>query len=231
VQQLDSGVQPAASGIGSNPPDPYAYPGVAGTPAPPAFGAPPDPLQDYEAWSRQIMAHAAPSAARATDAGPAVGAAPSGAPAKPAPAVLPGNAAAPAAKRGAGAPVAGADPDSIMKLMRGDDASPDWRLRAVDADGDGRADAWLAYDGDVLRRQAMDRNGDGRPDRLDVYAGGKVVERFYDDDGDGRFERRETVEEGRVTARMQDRNGDGAYETLTLPVRPDAPPAPAAMFP
>ncbi|MDP3940392.1 MAG: hypothetical protein Q8R92_19935 [Deltaproteobacteria bacterium] len=213
VDQLDSGVQPAAGGIGSEALDATAYPAAAG--APRALQALPDPLEDYEAWAEQVMNHAEPTAegAKVATAGKAGV-----------------EAAAPPAETPPAAENAAADAD-LLALLSEEEAGDGWRLRALDADDDGRADAWFGYDGEVLRRHAMDRNSDGRPDRLDVYEGDQVAERRFDEDGDGRFERRETIEEGRVTSRLIDQNGDGRFETLTLPVQEGAPAAAAVKAP
>jgi hypothetical protein len=209
VQALDGGLPPPAAGISTAAPPapgsgaglpPAAGVGIRGPGEGPVAATAADPVADYEAWSNQILTHAQPVVTRNRSPETTTAAPPS-----------PG-AGEPSAE---GAEGADALPDPVSPGER--------RIRALDADDNGRPDAWFEYEGDVLRTHAMDRNGDGRRDREDIYEEGTVTARRLDEDWDGRFERRDTIRDGEVTARMIDRDGDGRYEALSLVGSPGAP--------
>lgn len=116
-------------------------------------------------------------------------------------------------------------------------------LREDDADGDGRPDRWLGYEGDVpreiweaaeggglpvlhmvytrdggfLERIEIDRDRNGRPERELRYADGRLALEAWDRDGDGRFDRFQHFDAaGSLTLREEDLDADGVADVRTL---------------
>src|SRR5262249_1454251 len=91
-------------------------------------------------------------------------------------------------------------------------------LREDAADGDGRPDRWIAYDGDA-RSEVFESPAGDRPAVRIVFAdGGAQVARVeVDDDGDGRPNRILRYRGGALSAETRDSAGDGRRATFDQP--------------
>jgi hypothetical protein len=84
----------------------------------------------------------------------------------------------------------------------------------ADQDGDGAADTFYYYNGQVQSRTEQDRNADGRIDSRwfhDIH--GVADRQEYDDDFDGRFEWRATLD-GFMAEHVLDVDGNGNPERV-----------------
>lgn len=85
--------------------------------------------------------------------------------------------------------------------------------RAVDYDGDGKADEELFYVQDVLVRIEQDRNGDGRPDEIARFdRRGHIKQVDSDNDFNGVFESVTHFERGQAVLWTNDHDQDGRID-------------------
>lgn len=85
--------------------------------------------------------------------------------------------------------------------------------QTADYNGDGSADTWFYYSGDLLLRVESDRNRDGTVDSITYYDRHGAVQRAEDDDDfDGRREAVHRFRDGLWAESAVDDDGDGSPE-------------------